>query len=160
MDAQFPVTLMEKIVEKLQAEQVSGGLLEDIKLIDWGGAPPAQMSHNLPAIFVTVTGSLHPEYAAARGAEESYMHEYTFAIAVYTYVLDEGYQDAMRDGLNFIATILRICHVNKEWDQLCDTSEAGEEDEVEYGIAEFGDQAIAYGIRIPLHCVAKAQTVS
>jgi len=158
----FPIDLLDKIKDVFEAVNITGGALEHINFIDYGAALPPLASSQFPLIFMTIDTSLHPEMRAARGAEESYDEHYSILVTVASYILkttsNEGYKAAFTQAANLFKEVLKLCHTNKKWDDLCYTSEASETDPVEWGPVPWGPTGgdLLYGVTLTLNCRIKS----
>lgn len=161
-----PIELLDKIKDVLDAENVPGGLLADIKWLDWGAGVPQLASSMFPIIFITMDSSQYPHIRAAQKSEEAYDDYYYIAITVASYIVksdsgEGGYKAGMRQATGLFKTIKTICHQNKKWDGLCYTSEFSEEDRVDWGTFPLnapGSPEICYGITGIMLCRSKGQS--
>jgi len=160
-----PIELLDKIKDTLDAHNVPGGLLADIKWLDWGAGVPQLASSMFPLIFIGVDSSRYPPIRAAKLSEESYDDYYYVAITVASYIVkgdtEGGYKAAMRQATGLFNSIKRICHENKKWDGLCYTSEFSEADMADWGAFPMnapGSPETCYGITGIMLCRSKGQT--
>lgn len=153
----FPITMVEKVIEKLTTAIAVGGDLEGILRLEYGALPPPVPTKELPMIFVTISRSRHPEMYAGGGEEESYEDHVTLLLVVYCYILKDGYQESFVEASNYFHKLKKFCHEQKldGWDGLTYTSEFCEEEDASWGSVPWpGATAddIVYGISGPLLC--------
>lgn len=115
-------------------------------------------SVKFPLIFFAIDSSLHPEIRANQSANSAYHEEYLIFLTVATYIVKNGYQEAFNAAAALFEAVLDICHDNKTWDGFCFSSEASEEDAVNWGPMPWGVTGgdIVYAITLSLNCRIKA----
>ena len=148
------ITLLEKIKATLEMKAAAGGTLEIVKWVDYGSILPPLSSTYFPLIFLTIESSVHPIRRATRNQVYSYTNDYKIYINIIAYILKssyEGYKAAFREVCNLVKPVITICHENKEWGDLAYTSEVAEEEDIEWGVTEYGDD-IVYSVSIPIIC--------
>jgi len=154
MDDGFVITLIKKIIEVFEAENVPTGELKgEITTFDYGGLPPGYGSSEFPVVYIMVDSSRHPEMRAAQGTEEAYDDQINLLINVYCYFLERGHQKAMVEAANLFEAVKKVCHENKQWDGLVYTSEFAEEEDAGWGTVPWGRaDYLVYGISAPMRC--------